>query len=97
MHDLNHRLRDCLGGRNSCQVFFHSGNKPTFTKREKRNIYEGLMEKVERVLTEMNQFGQAAKESAWRIAIEFWSQSKGYIKVHINRKVSPKFVLILAP
>jgi transposase InsO family protein len=97
VHDLNHRLRDCLGGRNSCQVFFHSGNKPTFTKRERRDIYDGLMEKVERILTEMNQFGQAAKESAWRIAMEFWLQSKGYIKVHINRKVSPNFVPILAP
>lgn len=97
VHDLNHRLRSCLGGRNSCQVFFHSGKKPTFTKRERRDIYDCLMEKVERILTEMNQFGQAAKESAWRIAMEFWLQSKGYIKVQINRKVSPNFVPILVP
>jgi len=97
VHDLNHRLRDCLAGRNSCQVFFHSGNKPTFTKRERRDIYDGLMEKVERILTEMNQFGQAAKESAWRIAMEFWLQSRGYIKIHIDRKVSPNLTPILAP
>ena len=97
MHDLNHRLRDCLGGKTSCQVFFHSGNKPTFTKRERRDIYDCMMEQVERILAEMNQFGQAAKESAWRIAAEFWLQSKGYIKVHINRKVSPNLTPILAP
>ncbi|MDH4266282.1 MAG: hypothetical protein OEW45_11635 [Deltaproteobacteria bacterium] len=97
VHDLNHRLRDCLAGRNSCRVFFHSGNKPTFTKRERRDIYDGLMEKMKRILTEMNQFGQAAKESAWRIAMEFWLHSRGYIKIHIDRKVSPNLTTILAP
>ncbi len=89
VHDLNHRLRGCLGGKTSCQVFFQPGSKPSFTKRERRDIYEGLQEKVERILAEMNQYGKAAKESAWRIAVEFWLQSKGFIKVHINRKVSP--------
>ena len=97
VHDLNHRLRGCLSGRNSCQVFFHSGTRPTFTKRERRDIYDGLMERVERILTSMNQFGQAAKESAWRITVEFWLQSKGNIKVHINQKVSPNLTPILAP
>ena len=97
VHDLNHRLRGCLGGKTSCQVFFHSANKPTFTKRERRDIYDGLTEKMERILAEMNQCGQAAKESAWRIAVEFWLQSKGFIKVHINRKVSPHLTPILAP
>ena len=98
VHDLNHRLRGCLGGKTSCQVFFHSGNKPSFTKRERRDIYDRLMEKVENILAEMNhQYGQAAKESAWRIAVEFWLQSKGFIKVHINRKVSPNLTPILAP
>ena len=37
-HDLNHRLRDSLGGRTSCQVYFGSGTKPVFTKRERRDI-----------------------------------------------------------
>jgi transposase InsO family protein len=97
IHDLNHRLRGCLGGKTSCQVFFHSGNKPSFTKRERRDIYGCLMEKVEKILAEINQYGQAAKESAWRIAVEFWLQSKGFIKVHINRKVSPNLTPILAP
>jgi hypothetical protein len=55
------------------------------------------MEQVERILAEMNQFEQAAKESAWRIAVEFWLRSKGYIKVQINRKVSPNLTPILAP
>ena len=96
VHDLNHRLRGCLGGKTSCQVFFYS-DKPSFTKRERRDIYDRLIEKVERILARMNQYGQTEKESAWRIAVEFWLQSKGFIKVHINRKVSPNLTPILAP
>jgi len=96
-HDLNHRFRDCLGGRTSCQVFFGSGSKPIFTKRERRDIYDCLMERVDRILLSLNDSGQAARESAWRIAVEFWLQSKRYIKVHINPKVSPNFTPTLAP
>jgi transposase InsO family protein len=89
VHDLNHRLRGSLGGKTSCQVFFCSGSKPSFTKRERRDIYDGLMERVERILSKMNPCGQSAKESAWRIAVEFWLKSKDFINVHINQKVSP--------
>jgi hypothetical protein len=96
-HDLNHRLRDILGGRTSCQVYFGSGTKPVFTKRERRDIYDCLMERVGRILLSLNESGQVARESAWRIAVEFWLRSKGYIKVHINPKVSPNFIPILVP
>jgi len=94
-HDLNHRLRDCLGGRTSCQVYFGSRRKTIFTKRERRDIYDCLMERAGRILSSLNQSGQVARESAWRIAVEFWLQSKGYIKVHINQKVSPNLTPIL--
>jgi len=93
VHELNHRLRDSLGGRTSCQAYFGAGIKPVFTKRERRDIYDCLMERVGRILLSLNESGQAARESAWRIAVEFWLQSKGYIKVYINPKVSP----ILSP
>ncbi len=32
-----------------------------------------------------------------KYTMEFWLQSKGYIKVHIDRKVSPNLTPILAP
>jgi len=89
VNDLNHRLRPCLRGRTSCQVFFEPGNRPTLTKRERREIYNWVMEKVERILSALNQSGQAVRESAWRIALESWLRSKGYIKVHINQKCHP--------
>jgi hypothetical protein len=89
VNDLNHRIRPCLSGKTSCQVFFGSADKPVFTKRERRGIYDWVMERVERILLAMNQSGQAVRESAWRIAVESWLRSRGYIKVHINQKCHP--------
>jgi len=93
-HDLNHRLRPCLRGKTSCQVFFSLGEKPVFSKWERREIYDILMERVERILVAMNQFDKTAREAAWRIAVEFYLQSKGFINVHIPQKVSPNFTPI---
>ena len=95
IHDLNHRPRPCLKGRTSCQVFFESTHKPTFTKRERREIYDCVMEKAERILAAMNQIGQAVRESTWRIAMESWLCSKGFINVYFSQKchpISPPFL-----
>jgi hypothetical protein len=89
VNDLNHRHRPCLNGRTSCQLFFEPANKPTFSKRERREIYDSIMDKVERILSAMNQSGQPIRESAWRIAVESWLKSRGFIKVHINQKCHP--------
>ena len=90
-HDLNHRLRPCLNGKTSCQVFFSLAEKPIFSKLERRKIYDMVLARVERILVSINQFGKSAREAAWRIAVEFWLQSKGFIKVHIPPKVLPNF------
>jgi hypothetical protein len=44
----------------------------------------------------MKQSGQAIRESAWRIAVESWLRSRGYIRPHIKTKVSPNFSSLLA-
>jgi hypothetical protein len=49
VHDLNHRVRPCLNGRTSRKVFFESGERPAFTKRERRGVYDWVMERVERI------------------------------------------------
>jgi hypothetical protein len=89
VNDLNHRVRPCLNGKTSCQVFFTSADKPVFTKRERRGIYDWVMERVERILSAMKQSGHSVRESAWRIAMESWLKSRGHIKVHINQKCHP--------
>jgi hypothetical protein len=91
VNDLNHQIRPCLNGKTSCQIFFEPGKRPTFTKQKRREIYDQVQVRFERILSAMNQSGQAVRESAWRIAVESWLRSKGYIKVHINPKVSPNF------
>jgi hypothetical protein len=75
------------------QVFFGSGEKPVFSKVKRRQIYDMLMERVERILRSRNEFREDALESAWGIAVESWLQSRGYIKVHINKKCHPIFPL----
>jgi hypothetical protein len=95
-HDLNHQHRPCLLEKNSCQVFFTSEERPVFSKLERRAIYDMVLARVERILVSMNEFGKSAREAAWRIAVEFYLQSRGFIKVHIPQKVLPNFTPILA-
>jgi hypothetical protein len=95
-HDLNHRLRPCLQGKTSCQMFFSLEERPIFSKWERREIYDILRERVERILGSMNQFDQSAREAAWRIAVEFWLQSRGFIKVKIPKKCHPILPLFFA-
>jgi len=96
-HDLNHRHRPCLLEKNSCQVFFTSEERPVFSKLERREIYDMVLARVKRILVSMKEFGKSAWEAAWRIAVEFYLQSRGFIRVHIPQKVSPNFTPILAP
>jgi len=93
-HDLNHRLRRGLNGKTSCQVFFSWAERPVFSKLERREIYDIVLARVERILASINQFGKSAREAAWRIAVEFWLQSREFIKVHIPKKVLPNFTSI---
>jgi len=55
VHDLNHRPRPRLNGRTSCQVFFESGHKPAFTKRERGEIYDCVTEKAEKILPKVQE------------------------------------------
>jgi hypothetical protein len=88
VNDLNHRPRPCLHGKTSCQTFFESPS-PVFSKRDRKEIHDWLLERVERILSVMNQAGRAVRESAWRIAVEVWLQSKGYINIYTNQKCHP--------
>jgi len=66
VNDLNHRIRPCLNGKTSCQVFFESGNRPTFTKRERRGIYDWVMERMERILRLSAEPAVRSWGRAWR-------------------------------
>jgi len=93
VNDLNHRVRPCLNGRTSCQAFFAPGVTPAFNRRQRREIYDNIIEKVETILSRVKQSGQAIRESAWRIAVESWLTSRGHIKPTSIQKCHPIFLL----
>jgi len=82
-HDLNHRPRPCLGGRNSCQVYF--GGRRSFNRWERRDAYVWITDLQNDILTTEGVQPQAA----WRIAVEAWLNRKGFITITINGKVLP--------
>ncbi len=84
-HDLNHQPRPCLNGRNSCQVYF--AGRRTFSKRERRDAYDWIANVKDDIVGSDGVQPQAA----WRIAVEAWLKTKGYITVSINGKVLPNF------
>jgi hypothetical protein len=75
-------------------MFFSLAERPVFSKLQRKEIYDIVLARVEKILMSINQFGKSAREAAWRIAVESWLQSRGFIKVHIPQKVLPNFTPI---
>jgi len=84
-HDLNHQLRPCLNGSNSCRVYFTA--KRTFTKWERRDAYVWITNLQNDILSSEG----VQLQAAWRVAVEAWLKMKGFITVSINGKVLPNF------
>jgi hypothetical protein len=61
-HDLNHKPRPCLNGKNACQVYFT--NKRTFSKRERRDAYDWITNLQNDILCSAG--GSAASGLAYR-------------------------------
>lgn len=85
-HDLNHRLRKCLNGRNSCQVYF-TGRR-AFSKWERRDAYDWITNLQNDILCSDD---GVQLQAAWRIAVEAWLNMKGFITITRNGKVSPNY------
>ncbi len=85
-HDLNHKPRPCLNGRNACQVYF--AGRRTFTKWERRNAYDWITNLQEDMLC----CDGVQPQAAWRIAVEAWLNMKGFITITRNGKVLPNFL-----
>ena len=85
-HDLNHRPRQCLKGRTSCQVFFSERRR--FSKWERRDGYAWITNLQNDILCSDGVQPQAA----WRIAVEKWLNRKGFITITSNGKVLPSFL-----
>ena len=86
-HDLNHRPRPCLNGKNACQVYF-TGRR-TFSKWERRDAYDWITALHNDILCSSD---GVQPQAAWRIAAEAWLRMKGFITVTVNGKVLPNFL-----
>lgn len=84
-HDLNHKPRPCLKGKNACQVYF--AGKRTFSRWERRDAYAWITNLQNDILCSDGVQPQAA----WRIAVEAWLNMKGFITITVNGKVLPGF------
>lgn len=85
-HDLNHRPRPCLKGRNACQVYFRE--RRTFARWERRDAYVWITDLQNDIVGSKGVQPQAA----WRIAVEAWLNMKGFITITIKGKVLPSFL-----
>jgi len=88
-HELNHRRRDCLKGRNPCQVFFDPAMRVRFSKTERRAAYEWIVQRRNDIT---NSAGSAVTAlAAWRQAAKQWLLKNGLLSITINKEVSPYF------
>ena len=83
---LNHKERGVLGRKCSCLVFFGS-EKLNVTRRDRKEIYEWIIEEKLEILEEL---GHGIKDDkATRLAIETWLLMNGHITVARNGEVLP--------
>jgi hypothetical protein len=90
-HELNHLTRRKLKNRTACQVFFDGKQRVNYNKRERRSIYDWIINKANDILNKMEDITQKAIDSAYRIAVEAWLKLNHHIIVSINGKVLPYF------
>ncbi|MFC1591060.1 hypothetical protein ACFL43_00900 [Thermodesulfobacteriota bacterium] len=85
-HDLNHKPRRSLNGRNSCTVF-HSNGRMKFNRRYRKEVFEWIKDLSFAI---MEKLGDRDDPSvAWRIAARTWLQKNNHITIVKNGKVLP--------
>ena len=92
VNEINHLPRRTLRGQNACNVFFEKKNNVKFNIRERRLIYDWILEKTNGIFVRMGDSSKTAFQSAYRIAVETWLRMKGFIIVSIGGKVLPYFL-----
>ena len=84
MHELNHRSRECLGGRNPCQVYHDKACRKRFTQPERMAIYDWINQTTERILKEVRDVTKQTTATARRKAIEAWLIKNNVIRITLN-------------
>lgn len=91
-HDLNHKSRRVLGGRNACQVYFGK-SALRYPKRKRKSIYRWIRDLAAEISIRT---GKAKISStAWRIAAKTWLEKNNLITIVKAGEVLPHFPNIL--
>ena len=90
-HDLNHRSKDILKGKNPCQVFHDETRRIRFTEPERKGIYDWISQTQESILKEAQDFSKRTVATARRKAIEAWLLKNNIIELTLNGKSVTQF------
>ena len=77
--EMNHKPRKKLKNKTACKVFFDNKDKFKFNKRERRSIYDWIIDKTNTIFVNMRDINKNSFQSAYRIAIETWLRMKQFI------------------
>ena len=86
---LNHEPRRVLNPASTCQVFFAERQKARFAKRQRKEIYEELIELPSGIMMATGATRLADQNAAWRIAVEQWLVKHHYRTVIRGHRVLP--------
>ena len=84
MHELNHRSREILGGKNPCQAFHDQTRRKKFTQPERKAIYDWINQTQESILKEVRSVTKQTVATARRKAIEAWLIKNNVIRITLN-------------
>jgi hypothetical protein len=84
MHELNHRPRDVLDGKNPCQVYHEKTRRRWFTQPERKAIYDWINQTTESILKEVRSVTKQTVAKARRKAIEAWLVKNNIIRITLN-------------
>jgi len=93
VHHWNHASRDKLHGQIACYMYHGRVKYSPFNRKERRSIYEWLVDKQNDILSIVGVPGGPGdkwiREAAWRKAALMWLWINKQIEINLNDKVLP--------
>ena len=91
-HDLNHRPRRSLEGRNACHVYFGE-QQLRYPKRQRQDVYRWIRDLAIAISRGVGK--DWIMPAAWRVAAKQWLLKNRMIRIRKAGKVLPDFSLNL--
>ena len=85
-HELNHRPRRSLSGKNACRSYF-SSSRLRCTKRQRKEAYDRIYDLAADISLRAGK--DEIDPTVWRVSARKWMERKGMIIIRKPEKVSP--------